>query len=94
MNPREKIIYFYLNLVQLGRERGLSRRPSETPYQYDQRLISAVPEVDSELRRLTDEFIEARYSPHTVDTPAAEQAGSLWERIKAVLREWKRPDGS
>lgn len=92
MNPREKIIYFYLNLIQLGGERGLSRRPAETPYQYDRRLSSAVPEVNEDLHTLTDEFIEARYSPHPVDLPAAEQASSLWDRIKAVLRGWKRTE--
>lgn len=92
MNPREKIIYFYLNLIQLGGERGLSRRPAETPYQYNRRLSGAVPEVNDDLHTLTDEFIEARYSPHPVDPPAAETASSLWERIKAVLREWKRTE--
>jgi hypothetical protein len=90
LNPREKIIYFYLNLVAMGGERGLERKPAQTPYQYEDRLRDAVPEVDQELHGLTSTFIEARYSQHPVEQPIAEQAGSLWDRIKEVLRNWKR----
>lgn len=90
LNPREKIIYFYLNLVALGNEQGLERKPSQTPYQYEAHLRDALPEVGQELHGLTGTFIEARYSQHPVDQPNAEQANSLWERIKAVLRNWQQ----
>jgi len=90
MSPREKIIYFYLNLVHLGGERGIARRPSQTPSQYEQQVISAVPEVDADLHALTGVFLEARYSSHAVEEPAAQQAGSLWERIKAILTAQRR----
>jgi hypothetical protein len=92
LNPREKIIYFYLNLVELAGEQGIARKPSQTPYQYENRLIGEVPEVNQDLRGLTDTFIEARYSQHPVEQPTAEQANSLWERIKAVLKSWRRAE--
>ncbi len=92
LGPREKIIYFYLNLIQFGGERGLARRPSQTPYQYETRLNEAVPQVGQDLHGLTDSFIEARYSQHPVEPPRADQAHSFWERIKAVLKEWKREE--
>lgn len=90
LNPREKIIYFYVHLVAAAGEQGLERKPSQTPYQYETRLREAIPEVDQELHNLTDTFLEARYSQHPIEQPNAEQANSLWERIKAALREWKR----
>ncbi len=92
LSPREKIIYFYLNLIEFGGERGLERKPSQTPYQYETCLDDAVPEVSQELHGLTDTFVEARYSRHPVEQPHAERAHSFWERIKTVLKEWKRED--
>lgn len=92
MSPREKIIHFYTSLIDLGGERGLERRPHQTPYQYENRLAGAIPEIDQDLHSLTDTFLEARYSPHPMAEPQAEQAGSLWDRIKAILRSWKRSE--
>ncbi len=92
MNPREKIIFFYLNLIELGSDRGLIRKSSQTPYQYEKYLRNSIPDIDPELHHLTDNFLEARYSQHPVEPPQAEAANSLWERIKAVLRSWKQPE--
>ena len=90
MTPRERIIHFYLNLIELGSERGLGRKPAQTPYQYEQRVASELPEIDPDLHSLTDTFLEARYSQHPVDEQEAAQANSLWEKIKTTLRNWKR----
>jgi hypothetical protein len=92
MSPRERIIYFYLNVIQLGGERGIERRPSQTPYDYENRLASEVPEIDPELHGLTETFLEARYSQHPVEQDRSEQAGTLWERIQAILKNWKRDE--
>ncbi len=90
LSSREKVILFYLNLVELGSERGLARRPNQTPHQYEQRLSEALPEMEPELNSLTDTFIEARYSQHAVEDSTAQQAGSLWEQIKDILRNWRK----
>jgi hypothetical protein len=92
MSPRDKVIYFYLSLVQLGGERGINRKPSETPYQYENDLSGAIPEVQEELHDLTGTFIEARYSRHSLEEQYAQQASSLWERIKAALKNWRKND--
>jgi hypothetical protein len=93
MNAREKIIFYYLNLIHLGSERGIERAPSQTPYKYQRVLSQAVPEIENELDGLTDTFIEARYSQHPIEEPNAAQAGNFWDRIKSVLRSWHKPDG-
>lgn len=90
MNPREKIIYFYLSLIELGGERGIERKPAMTPYQYERQVTRSIPEIDPDLHGLTDTFLEARYSQHNIDQGESDQAGSLWERIKAAIKNWKR----
>ncbi len=92
LGSREKIIFYYLSLIQLGGERGLERRPAQTPYQYENRLASELPEISQELHDLTGSFIEARYSRHPFEEPNAVRAASHWERIKSVLRNWPKPD--
>jgi hypothetical protein len=90
MSPRQRVIFFYLNLIELGKQRGLERKPSQTPYQYENQVLDQVPEINDELDGLTDSFLEARYSRHGIDEPQAEKVGSLWERIKKVLRSWQK----
>lgn len=88
MSPREKVIFFFVNLTQLGGERGIGRKPYQTPYQYEGQLSHAVPDVEPDLHSLTEAFYEARYSRHPFEEPQAEQANSLWDRIKEILRRW------
>lgn len=92
LGSREKIIFYYLSLIQLGGERGLERRPAQTPYQYENHLASELPEINEELHDLTGSFIEARYSRHLLEEPSAIRAANLWERIKSALRNWPKPD--
>jgi hypothetical protein len=92
LSPREKIIFFYVSMIELGGQQGITRKPSQTPYQYENRLTREIPEVNQDLHTLTDTFIEARYSQHPFEQPKAEQASSLWERIKAILKSWKREE--
>jgi hypothetical protein len=89
MSPRERIIYFYLSLVQLSGERGIDRRPAQTPYQYERQINNAIPEIEPDLHTLTDTFLEARYSQHPFEPAQSEKAGSLWDRMKEIIRKWK-----
>jgi hypothetical protein len=92
MSTREKIIFYYLNLVEKSREQGFGRDPSQTPINYEQVLIQKLPDVEPELHGLTASFMEARYSQHSIDEVSATQAGNLWDRIKKALQNWRKPD--
>lgn len=92
MSPREKVIFYYVSLVHLGGEKGLERKPSQTPLNYQKSLSSVIPEVDPDLQNFTETFLEARYSQHPIEDTNAVFAGSLWEKIKMVLRSWRKPD--
>lgn len=95
LSPRQRVAFFYLALVRRGAESGLPREASQTPSEYAATLQTALPPLDDDIDVLTDAFMEARYSRHTV---AAEKAGMVrvtWERIRKVLRgyEEKRRGG-
>lgn len=90
LSARDKVIHYYLSLIQMAGERGIRRAPSQTPEQYKRLVNQAIPEVEEELHGLTETFLEARYSQHPVQESNAVQAGSLWERIKLILRSWRK----
>lgn len=92
MSAREKIIYYYVSLIQLGENKGLVRKPSQTPSNYQKSLSNMIPEVDQDLQGLTETFLEARYSLHAIEDTNAVLAGSLWEKIKAILRSWRKQE--
>ena len=64
LSPRDRVRFFYQALLRRGGESGLPRRPSQTPYEYENDLTVSLPDVDADLAALTDGFIEARYSQH------------------------------
>jgi hypothetical protein len=87
LSPRERVQYFYLAMVRRGSERGLGRKPAQTPREYAATLDTAVPDANAEIDSLTDAFIEARYSCHDITPDRARTVQSYWERVKAALRK-------
>jgi hypothetical protein len=49
-------------------------------------LQQRVPEVDADVSALTSEFVEARYSRHTIEPDRVSAAQRYWARIKAALK--------
>ncbi|MCS7221814.1 MAG: DUF4129 domain-containing protein [Anaerolineae bacterium] len=86
LSPREQIQYFYLSTVRRATARGVPRRPSETPREYEGDLEANWPELEQELVSLTDSFIYARYSRRELGVEDARHAQQVWKRIKASLR--------
>lgn len=86
LDPRARVIYLYLSLVESAGQHGVPRRPSQTPSQYEQRLENAAPEIEAELHDMTAAFIEARYTRHPVGESLSELISRQFEHIKAVFR--------
>ncbi len=86
LDARQRIRFFYLALVRRGSERGLARGPAQTPLEYAATLERALPESDSDIATLTDEFIKARYSRQPVLEEEASLVRRLWNRIRNALR--------
>jgi hypothetical protein len=89
LDPRQRVRFFYLALVRRGAETGLSRSPAQTPREYAATLDRALPEAETDIDALTDEFIKARYTRAAVAPEEARQVKSWWERIKKMLQERK-----
>jgi hypothetical protein len=87
LDPRRRILFYYLALVRRGEEQGLARKPSQTPAEYATSLEKALPPVDEEIDSITRAFVEARYSRRDVDPGQAETVKATWERIRRALQE-------
>lgn len=86
LDPRQRVYYYYLALVRRGGENGLTRDPSQTPYEYAATLESALPSIDGEIDALTEAFVDARYSPRQVAPEQASLVERTWARIRKALR--------
>jgi len=95
LNPRQRVLFYYLALVRRGGERGLPRQPWQTPYEYTRQIEAQLAdedsagEVDEALRAMTEAFVDARYSQHPVEAVRASAVQRYWEKIRAALRTVK-----
>jgi hypothetical protein len=87
LSPRQKVLFYYLAMLRRSAERGLPRKPYQTPNEYAQTLEQHLPVVDEEVNSITGYFNEARYSRHAITTQHAGQAQQFWARIRDALRK-------
>lgn len=87
---RERILHYYLSVLRRARRSGFPRHGDETPYEYETTLRSQLTQVEDEVARLTQAFVEARYSLHAVDRAWEERVRADWKRLKAALRALRR----
>jgi hypothetical protein len=86
LSARERILYYYLNILKRAEKRKLARKVSETPYEYEPNLELAVPDVEEDVQQVTDVFVRARYSREEFDAAQAEAVKQEWQRIRKALR--------
>ncbi len=63
---REQLRRYYLETLDVAESHGLMRRQTETPYEVHRRLREHVAEAGPALTKLTEGFVLARYSTHSV----------------------------
>ena len=90
LTPRQKVLFFYLAFLRRGEESGLPRQPAQTPFEYARRVEDDLPEVNEELDTITDMFVEARYSQHTITPESARLVRRYWRSVLQALRERKQ----
>jgi hypothetical protein len=86
LSPRERALYYYLSILRRAGRQGFRRRDSQTPYEYDAALEPHLPRAQQEMGLLTDDFVEARYSPHPIDREREKEVRSRWKEVKAAVR--------
>jgi hypothetical protein len=89
LSPRERILYYYLSIVEWARRLGYPRRGNETPYEYTATLGPKLPQARQELASLTQAFVEARYSHQTFDREQERRVRAIWKRVRAALQALK-----
>jgi len=90
LSAREQVMYYYLDTIHRARDTGHPRRPNQTPREYGETLGSSLPEGRQDVEEITDAFVEARYSPHPVETDDAGRARTHWQRLGDALKGLRR----
>jgi hypothetical protein len=93
LSPRAQVLYYYLSILQRAGQQGLPRRPAQTPDEYRTTLSPNLPQAEGEIDRLTQAFVEARYSQHAVGRDQARQVRASWKQVKAALRALRQKKG-
>lgn len=85
-DPRRAVIAAYARLERALAASGLPRRQAETAREYLARILDRL-EVDRDAaRRLTELFVEAKFSQHAIDHAAKERAIAALARVRDELR--------
>ncbi|MBS3783736.1 MAG: DUF4129 domain-containing protein [Anaerolineae bacterium] len=87
---KEKLLYYYLSILRRAARQGYPRGQSQTPYEYDRDLGPNIPGAKAELDRLTDAFVEVRYSRNEVDDEREQHVRADWKRVRTALRSLGR----
>jgi hypothetical protein len=93
-SARERILYYYLNILKRSEKYGPGRRPHQTPYEYELELSQTLPEAEPAIEILTDAFVRARYSQESFHEEHANLAKALWQQIKKALGQHKSGQSS
>jgi len=93
LSRHERTLYYYLSILRRAARRGYPRNSSQTPYEYDVKLGPNLPQAEEELDRLTEVFVETRYSTHPVGAAEEKRVRADWRRIRSALRALKRRSG-
>lgn len=91
LNPRQQILFYYLQLLDRAQAHGIKRSQAETPNQYADTLRSQIPEVEEDITELTAAFVKARYSAHPISTTDTAQVQSLWRKIARAFKRFRHP---
>jgi Domain of unknown function (DUF4129) len=90
LSAREQLLYFYLSVLRRAHERGIARTPVQTPFEFGETLKPNLPQSQEDLDKLTNAFVEARYSSHSIGATRAKQVESSWKRVKQALRNVRK----
>ena len=86
LDPRRQIYFFYLAMIRRGGDRGVVRKPAQTPSEYAVKLENVLPSVNEDVDSITAAFVEARYSSHPINSRAADLVKVAWARVRRALQ--------
>ena len=86
LDPRRRILYYYLAMIRRGGEQGWMRKFSQTPSEYAVHLERVLPSASEDIDSITEAFIQARYSRQEIDSHKADSIKATWGRIRRALQ--------
>ncbi len=98
MTPRQRVIFYYHRLLRRGEQSQIPRHPSQTPYEYAARLTSSLrlaqDPLEEDLKLMTEQFVEARYSRHEISTEQVGRVRQSWEHLRRALNQLRQSASS
>lgn len=90
LSPRDRVLYYYWSVLRRAHRVGLARRMSQTPYEYCDSLGPHICQTEHDLARLTDAFVQARYSSRPLASDEDGRARVYWQRVRSALQSIRR----
>jgi small-conductance mechanosensitive channel len=84
-DTRRAIRAIYQALLSTAGEQGVPRARGQTPIEYRDILGELFPNAPGALDTITDEYVQARYSPDVPTVEQAERARQAWEELQGAL---------
>jgi hypothetical protein len=85
LDPRQSIRFYFFALLRRGAERGVVRRPAQTPREYSTALAVEEDQIRAEIQELSLAFEESRYTAHPMSAEQARHIRRVWDTIRATL---------
>jgi hypothetical protein len=85
--PGVRVTAAYEVLCDRAADVGLGRRPFETPWEYERRIVAFAPASEVALDRLTDLTMRANYAMNGIGTSEASEAADLSRSASRVIRQ-------
>lgn len=88
LSPRDKVRYFFLSTERRASEKGVARRPGETPREYADTIKQSwsPTAVEQDVDPMTETFLRAQYSQQELDPADVAEAKAHWEALRRQLR--------
>lgn len=98
MTPRQTVIFYYHRLLRRGEQCQVPRHPSQTPYEYAAQLTPdlrlAQEPLEHDLKLMTEQFVEARYSRHEISPEQVGRVRQSWEHLRRALNRLRKSASS
>lgn len=93
LQPRQAIILIYIDWIRWNTKQGLVRKIAQTPLEYAQVYHQKLPDghnLHEPVMKLTDLFIQARYSRQPLIKAQVQEAQQLTQYLKTRFTEQKK----
>ncbi len=83
---RQRIMLIYVTMIRWNSHNGINRKDNQTPNEYARVLSFALPDNIPDIDGVTQAFIEARYTRHSISNQQANNVQEAVDRIQAAIR--------